>query len=346
MEIQNYKYGNNGEIPFRYVARRGRSYQENQYLEEDKKTGLIQEVNLNENSLKNLNKGFEVKGVSLATRKKISKACRVLALAADKKKIKNSKGVYVDHLVSFLTLTLPSEQIHDDKFITKEILGRFLDKCRKLNLLKNYVWRAEKQGNGNIHYHIVTDTYASFSMMKRIWLLALDQFGYVYAYTQKFSKLSFQEYRNLPFNQKRDAAKVASAYADGVRKKWNTPPCFDMDNVSDVSGVAKYISKYVSKNKNSDENIVQGRQWSCSSSVSESVKAFCGNSEFSNYWFNVGHQMLNKQRLDYDYFSIVLCKISSLLSWFPSVLKVVKDILKIHFTPCDFHKNRYGYTIR
>ena len=132
---------------------------------------------VSERSKSNLSRGFKTVGVSDSTRKKIATAARALSWSAVPRKVRNHKGEIVTHLISFITLTLPADQVHDDSFITREILGTFLDRCRKLGIFKNYVWRAEKQQNGNIHYHILSDSFASFSTIKKMWLIAGSREG-------------------------------------------------------------------------------------------------------------------------------------------------------------------------
>ena len=71
--------------------------------------------------------------------KKIKTASRVLSYASEVQTVRNSKGEYIKHLCVFITLTLPFEQNHEDKEITKIVLGTFFDKCRKIGILNNYV---------------------------------------------------------------------------------------------------------------------------------------------------------------------------------------------------------------
>jgi len=49
---------------------------------------------------------------------------------------------------SFITLTMPSTQIHSTKDITKTCLNQFLTECREQHGLQNYVWRLEFQKIG------------------------------------------------------------------------------------------------------------------------------------------------------------------------------------------------------
>lgn len=339
---QNYTYSNNAEFPIRYIVSRGRSSAANTVLCEDSRTGEINEINLNQNSLSNLNKGFKTLGVSKSTQKKIAKHCKVLGLASTPRTVRNSNGKYVAHLTTFITLTLPAEQIHTDPEITKHILGKFLDKSRKIGLLKNYVWRAEKQTNKNIHYHILTDTFANFSLFQKLWFLACREFDYLNRYTSKFSKMNFEDYKNQNFNHGKDIKKIANAYALGVRNQWRKPPSIHVTYITNISGVARYVSKYISKNENENSNIVTGRTWGASQSITKSVSNLCKDFELSKYWYQLGAELMNCKILLHDYFSVVLFKITSLFAWFPESKEMVFNLLRKEFEPCQYWRNSVG----
>ena len=110
MKSITYGYGNNGLFPYRYIKKRSSTLSET-FVNPYKADKTIQSAETgNINSLKNLCKGYLTKGVSENTQRKIAKHCRVLGLSAEKRKVRNSKGNYIDHLCSFITLTLPCEQ--------------------------------------------------------------------------------------------------------------------------------------------------------------------------------------------------------------------------------------------
>lgn len=317
MATLNYGYTNNGLFPIRFLKTRKRSA----------------------SSLSNLSKGFRTAGVSKATIRKILLASRVLAFASQKRQVRNTKGFFIDHHTLFVTLTLPSPQAHTDTEITNKVLANFFDRLRSAKLFSNYVWRAEKQKNGNIHYHILTDTFCSFTLIRNYWYLALRSLGYMQEYKQKFSKMSFQEYRNQPFNKDRDPQKVANAYAKGVRSQWSQPPCVSVEYCSSTEQAGAYISKYISKDEAGADNIVKGRVWSCSRSVSESVKVWKTDHDFNFYWYNYSRQVLRKKTYDSDFFSIVLCKLSSFLAWCKGVREYLNKLIYVYFTPCEYYKN-------
>ena len=335
-------YSNNGLYPFRYVRKSSRKAI---ILHEQPKNENYEKLELSESEIisrKNLNRGFSTSGVSQVTRRKILRSCRVLAIASTSRTVRTSSGQLKSHLNTFITLTLPAEQQESDQFVTKNILGHFLDRCRKLSLLSNYVWRAEKQKNGNIHYHILTDSYAYYNSFRRIWYLSLRKFGYMSRYQDKFSKMSFLEYKSQKFNDNSDINTISARYARGQRNNWSEPPCVDVEFIDTPEAVSKYIAKYVGKDSAGSDNIVSGRCWGCSQSVSESVKNFTGDAELNKYWFSAGAEIIKRKVREIDFFSICIFKFSSLIAWFPDTKKYIKKLLSRSFTPCDYWRNSVG----
>jgi hypothetical protein len=93
--------------------------------------------------------------ITKAQQSKIRDKILLLNYLSPRRKVYNTplqKMVYFK--LSFLTLTLSAEQALCDKSITKDLLAPFIRHYRYLKLMNNYVWKAEKQKNGNIHYHI------------------------------------------------------------------------------------------------------------------------------------------------------------------------------------------------
>ena len=314
-----YRYSNTGLFPVRLVGRSRKGVK-------------------HENSLKSLNKGYKTKGVSEATRRKIKSHVHVLSYASQHRRVRNTSGKVIDHLLLFITLTLPSNQVHDDQEITRVCLGGFLDRCRKLGLFDNYVWRAEKQKSGNIHYHLVTDTYAHYTLIQRLWLLSVERLGYLSRYQEKFKNMSLSEYSSLSFNREKPHNVVAGAYAKGCREKWRKPPSLDISSVSSVSGVGAYISKYLSKEDAGSDNIVTGRTWSASASVRSALKLFKDDVDFNTYWYNISTQVMKAVTVVHDFFSLSLFSFQRLRAWFPSVRDYIASLFAPVFRPCLYHK--------
>jgi len=74
-----------------------------------------------------------------------------------------STGKRFQFQITFLTLTLSSSQGNiADKTIVKTLLEPLLQQLRRKYKCKSYVWRAEKQKNGNLHFHITTNQYIPY----------------------------------------------------------------------------------------------------------------------------------------------------------------------------------------
>lgn len=187
----------------------------------------------------------------------------------------------------FLTLTLPSKQKHPTKECTKLYLNTFLTEVRERTKMENYVWRLEFQKNGNVHYHLCTDTFLDYHFVRKIWNKILGKYGYIQDYKNKFQNLSLSDYNNLVnHDRKVDFKIIAKRYATGKKNNWENAPSVDVKSVVSNKTIAGYISKYFSKDSDSNtkcneldnsENSQNLRLWFCSRSLSKlkTVNGFC-----------------------------------------------------------------------
>lgn len=181
--------------------------------------------------------------------------------------------------INFITLTLPSKQVHPTSQITNECFNHFLTEVRQRCDLENYVWRLEFQGNGNVHYHIITDTYLDYFFVQKIWNRIINKLGYVDTFSNNMSGMSLHQYVDkYSKNASNDFPTLAKRYAKGISEKWQNPPSVDVKNCTSEKSIGAYISKYFSKSK--DANAIQNpldnaansfglRLWFCSRSLSQ-----------------------------------------------------------------------------
>lgn len=101
-------------------------------------------------------------------------------------------------LPTFVTLTLPAMQMHTDYQVKKYLLDPFLswlkvnsDEVYHTGSLRGeqkgfgvhaYLWRAEPQKNGNIHFHIICDRYIPWKRIRARWNDLLSKMGYLDMY--------------------------------------------------------------------------------------------------------------------------------------------------------------------
>jgi len=80
-------------------------------------------------------------------------------------------------MVNFITLTLSATQQHSDKFILHRMLRPFLKWMMRKGATR-YVWKAEVQDNGNIHFHITTNFYLHWRGVRNKWNNLQQRYGY------------------------------------------------------------------------------------------------------------------------------------------------------------------------
>ena len=92
--------------------------------------------------------------------------------------VKSTKS-YFRYKVNFITLTLPSKQVHTDKEIISNCLVPFLHAWRRRRRGLLYIWKAEVQDNGNIHFHITSNAFYHHRKLRAHWNRYVNRLGYV-----------------------------------------------------------------------------------------------------------------------------------------------------------------------
>lgn len=228
---------------------------------------------VNENSLKNLTKKKKSINLSKASKRKIKDTFSLLYHLAKPRTIKlsNKKFIY-NFRLSFVTLTLPSRQVHTDVEIKKVCLNNFLNVMRSKFGLKNYIWISEIQENGNLHFHMVMDMYVHHKAVRYYWNRSLELLGYVSVYSNRMKSLSLQEYAEL---RGKEISEVASYFYEQNREGWTNPPTEQAKSIHNVQNLVFYLSKYITKpNENEEKQEYEeraetwGKSWGRSSSLS------------------------------------------------------------------------------
>jgi len=136
-----------------------------------------------------------------------------------------TKGYQYTFRINFITLTLPCDQgTISDKDIKTRCVDPWLKRMRRKYGLENYVWRAERQGNGNIHFHFVTDKWILYEYIRADWNDCLDPLGFIDTFEKKHG------HRN--------------------------PNSTDVHNVTKVRNLTNYLVKYITKPANLISNFI------------------------------------------------------------------------------------------
>lgn len=226
----------------------------------------------------NIEKGF----LSRKGKKSLVNAVHWFLYSVDKELILSGKG---KKKIGFLTLTLQSKQVHSDKEIKAKCLNQFLTEIRSDYGVTKYIWKAEKQDNGHLHFHLLTDTFLPVLEVREKWNRIIGKLGYVRLYAERMRKLTFDDYCKLRWNEKRikNMARVEKmkllkkAFKKGQSEKWRNPNSIDLESLKKVKHVGAYIGKYMSKEHKKGKLTgeekhalsVEGRLWYSSLSISK-----------------------------------------------------------------------------
>jgi len=217
--------------------------------------------------------------VSFQAKRKVSKAIDYLLLMSNQKAVESRfSGKMFNFKIAFITLTLPSQQIHSDREIKEKCLNSFLLELKKYYHVKNYVWRSERQQNGNVHFHLLVDKFVPWSELRDRWNRIINKLGYVDRYRD-----NMKEYFKAGFRVRQELLKKWSkqaqfnAYKSGSKTGWNSPNSTDIHSIRKIRNLKLYITKYLTKtvkehtNDSTGKNqevYEAGRIWGCNQELS------------------------------------------------------------------------------
>lgn len=217
--------------------------------------------------------------VSDQAKRKMTKAIDYMLLVTNHKKMSNHySGKTYQFKVAFVTLTLPSRQIHSDNQIKSELLNQFLIEIRKRYRVKNYIWRAEKQKNGSLHFHILVDKFIPYQELRDRWNRITNKLGYVDRYReeqQKWHEKGFRVREELLKTWSKE--KQYQAWLRGSQQHWNSPNSTDIHSIRKVYNLKLYVMKYMMKastatrestESEKGDDVQQGRIWGCNQELS------------------------------------------------------------------------------
>lgn len=124
--------------------------------------------------------------MSAGSRKRLREACELMFEITDEKRyIDRKQKREIVYKIGFLTLTLATPQEHlTDRQLKEELLAPFLRKLKRFGLV-NYIWKAELQKNGNIHFHIFVDCWIGHREIRKIWNRLQAKFHFISSFANK-----------------------------------------------------------------------------------------------------------------------------------------------------------------
>lgn len=177
--------------------------------------------------------------MSPGSRKRLKRAINTMIAQAQVKTFINpTTGNEVKFRCNFITLTLPCPQgTRSDKEIKKQCLDVWLKYARRVFKLKSYVWRAERQKNGNIHFHLIADVFIPYDALCDSWNDRLERLGMI----SQFEKTNGHRHPNST----------------------------DVHSIFAINDLASYMIKYMTKGglSKTDLQIISGMKFPASSSA-------------------------------------------------------------------------------
>jgi hypothetical protein len=264
--------------------------------------------------------------------RKIQKAVKYLNFITVPKKLNNpTTGKDFNFKLCFATFTLSSPQMHSDQVLKNMLINQLIIELKKKYSVKNYVWRLEKQNNGNAHFHFILDKFIPHQELRELWNRIQNKLGYVDEYTKKMSVISYKDYQQLFKNSKKATTEsIRKSYAKGKATSWKYPNSTDVHSLLFILDIDKYLIKYMSKSEQNEG--IEGRLWGCSQALSN----ITGGREIvdSNINIELNRLIENKavRHVKSDYYEILF------LDWFILekcecyiLMSLLREFLITHF---------------
>lgn len=252
------------------------------FIERDSDSGEVKTTNSNRKHQGTLSENG---------RRNLVKACeRFVYFLNLANQSKRARKIKTKRSLKFITLTLASAQVHSDTEIRKMLLNQFLTELREKHNLTNYVWKAEKQKNGNLHFHILIDIYIDHRKIREYWNRIQEKLGYVTRFKFEIEKKGYEYYYD---NQKKNNKYITGddirrRWQKGKENNWSNPSGTEIKQVERVNNASAYFAKYFSKEDYIEEGF--GRIWFASRSVTQFptmyVQPCKGFHELENYLFD------------------------------------------------------------
>lgn len=175
--------------------------------------------------------------VSKKSAKRIRAAINWLLFFSKKKSVYSLKEKKsFTFVLSFITLTLADEQKHTDEYIKNRMLKPFLKWLIRQGCVC-YVWKAEAQSNGRIHFHITVNQFVHWKSIRKKWNQIQSLHGYHKVFTKGTNEI-------------------------GVNGT-------DVHSVKNEKEAAAYMAKYMTKDEIAEgKRAITGRLWGCSQNLS------------------------------------------------------------------------------
>ena len=198
-------------------------------------------------------------GINPADKKIITPSQKVLSDEVSPKKLyKLRKNKIRNKILNFFSLNSSKKfcafysisfPINIPDKIAYQVLNIWLTRCRKSNGLKSYLWVAERQKNGTLHFHLITNNFMQIRQVNEYMRQSL---------LSQFSKGNLE--CNLKSIEKYNGIDVDNLYKSKRNKNKNER----IGKADSQRKLSYYLTKYISKNDVLSERL----PWHCSRDIS------------------------------------------------------------------------------
>jgi hypothetical protein len=155
-------------------------------------------------------------GMSDRSARRLGSALNWMILFSTEKKVHSIKEKRdFKFRIGFITLTLSDTQKHTDHEIKQHMLAPFLKWLERSHNCQSYIWKAESQDNGNIHFHITVNQFVHWKSIRAKWNRLLANHGY------------------------------CKVFQDGTNDKGNAAT--QIKAVKTMKGIVSYMQSYITK---------------------------------------------------------------------------------------------------
>jgi hypothetical protein len=174
--------------------------------------------------------------LSPGAKKRLTKAIEYMVMASPLKTIQNPvNGKNQPFQLSFITLTVYSTDRNiSGKEAHKTMLEPFLQWMRRKHKCLLYLWKAELQKRGQIHYHLTSDVFIHHKEVREKWNSLQKKAGYLESFYSKF-------------------------------KHYNAPST-EIKSVKKVRNIGGYLIKEIAKGFQNEASL-GGKIWDCSQNL-------------------------------------------------------------------------------
>jgi len=124
--------------------------------------------------------------LTTGAKKRLTKAIDLMCQASKWKKVKSCiTGRWINHRLSFITLTISSQDNITAQQGYDKVFKHFLQWLRRTAKVTTYVWKAEFQERGQLHYHITTPSYIDYRIIRTKWNVLQKQAGWLKQYHEE-----------------------------------------------------------------------------------------------------------------------------------------------------------------